>query len=91
MSHNVTDQKEKSRFELDIDGQTVFANYRVEGGTVFINYVESPVVLRGTGAAGKLMEGITAIARERGQKLHPICSYAVMWLQRHKDSHDLLA
>ena len=91
MTHNVTDHQEKSRFELDIDGQIVFADYRVNGDTVFINYVESPVALRGTGAAGKLMEGITAIAREKGQKLHPICGYAVTWLQRHKEYRDLIA
>ncbi len=91
MTNNVTDNKAKTRYELDVDGQTVFANYRIDGQTVFINYVESPVALRGSGAAGKLMEGITGLARENNQKLHPICSYAVMWLQRHKEYADLLA
>lgn len=91
MTNNVTDNKAQSRFELEMDGQTVFANYRIDGQTVFINYVEAPIALRGSGAAGKLMEGITAIARKNDQKLHPICSYAAMWLQRHKEYADLVA
>lgn len=91
MTHPIIDNKEKSRFELDVDGQTVFANYRLDGETIHINYVEAPPALRGSGAAGTLMEGITTIARNQNQKLHPICSYAVLWLQRHKEHQDLVA
>ncbi|TAL27209.1 MAG: hypothetical protein EPN97_17660 [Alphaproteobacteria bacterium] len=38
------------------------ADYRREGSTLFIDYVEAPPELRGTGAAGKLMEEIMAFA-----------------------------
>lgn len=91
MHHTVTDNQEKSRFELDLDGQIVFAAYHLNGETVVINHVEAPVALRGRGAAGQLMEGIAALIRERQQKIHPVCNYAVLWLQRHKAHHDLLA
>ncbi len=87
----VTDNIEKRRFELDVDGQTVFANYRLDNNVMFINYVESPVALRGSGAAGKLMDGVMKIAQERSYKIVPICGYAVSWINRHKEYQSLLA
>ena len=89
--NQVIDNKEKERFELHIDGHTAFAAYRVEGTTLVIDYVEAPPPLRGTCAAGRLMEGITTMARDHGQKIYPICSYAVSWMNRHPDQHDVLA
>lgn len=79
----VKDNKDQKRFELVVEDQLVFANYRIEGETLYINYVEAPVSLRGTGAAGKLMEGIVALAKRENYNIVPICSYAAAWLRRH--------
>lgn len=86
---DVTDNTGLRRFELQIGGDTAFADYRIEGETIVITHVECPVALRGGGVAGKLMEGITALIRERGQRLYPVCSYAVAWLNRHPEALDL--
>ena len=90
MTHNVIDNTDKGRYELMIDGQTVFANYRIDGDTLFINYVESPEALRGSGAAGHLMEGIMRIAKAENLQIVPICSYAGSWIRRHPEHQDLL-
>lgn len=82
---------ERHRFELEIDGHIVFADYRFEGSTLIIPYVEAPPVLRGTGAADKLMKAIMQHAREQDLKIVPVCGYAASWMQRHEDAHDLLA
>jgi predicted GNAT family acetyltransferase len=87
----VTDNAAAQRYELDVDGQTVFALYRRDGDTVAIRHVEAPVALRGTGAAGRLMAGIMAIARAEHLRVTPLCSYAAFWLQRHPEHHDLLS
>jgi uncharacterized protein len=87
----VTDNPERSRFELDIGGQTVFATYRRQGPVLAIRHVEAPPPLRGTGAAGRLMQGIVEIARAEGLKVAPLCGYASAWMRRHKESQDLLA
>lgn len=88
---DVTDNAAAQRYELDVDGQTVFATYRRDGGTVWIRHVEAPVALRGSGAAGRLMHGIMARVRADGLHVTPLCSYASFWLQRHPEYHDLLA
>src|SRR5690349_10405829 len=90
MTEHVTDNRERSRYELEVGGETVFALYRRQGGTLVIPYVEAPPRLRGTGAAGRLMRGVMEIARAEGLKVVPICSYAAAWIRRHREYHDLL-
>ncbi|MFC3676856.1 GNAT family N-acetyltransferase [Ferrovibrio xuzhouensis] len=84
----VTDNPDRHRFELDVDGQTVFADYRRRDGVLAITHVEAPPALRGTGAAGRLMEGVMQIARAENVKVAPLCSYAAAWLRRHRDYAD---
>src|SRR4051812_50194579 len=57
MTDTITDNVARSRYELDVDGRIVFANYRRNGSTLHIPYVEAPPSLRGTGAAGPLVGG----------------------------------
>ena len=75
--------KEKSRFELIFAEKIVFANYRLEEKNLFIDYVESPLELRGQGAAGKLMQEIFEFTKEENLKIIPICGYAAAWLRKN--------
>ncbi len=88
---DIADNTTISRFELVENGETAFANYSRSGLLVIIPHVEAPPALRGTGAAGRLMEGIVAKARAEGFKITPTCSYASAWFRRHKDAADVLA
>ncbi|MEK9967687.1 MAG: GNAT family N-acetyltransferase [Ferrovibrio sp.] len=88
---DVTDNIAKHQYELPVEGETVFARYRRHDGVVSILHVEAPVALRGTGAAGRLMQGIVALTRQKNEKLVPLCSYAAAWMRRHPESADLLA
>lgn len=91
MSNQVTDNPTRGRYELEVAGEIVFATYRREGHTVYIPHVEAPPSLRGTGAAGRLMQGIMEKARTEGLKVVPICGYASAWLRRLREFHDLIA
>jgi uncharacterized protein len=86
----VVDNAEAGRFELAERGGVAFATYRREPGRLVIPYVEAPPALRGTGAAGRLMEGVLATARAEGRTVTPICSYAAAYIRRHREHHDLL-
>jgi len=83
MANPVRDNRERSRFELDVDGEIVFADYRRRGSTVIIPWVEAPPRLRGTGAANRLMRGIVEMAEAEGWEIEPICGYAAAWLRNH--------
>ena len=87
----IRDNAALHRFELEVAGQVVFATYRRQGDTLAIPHVEAPPSLRGTGAAGRLMEEVMERARADKLKVRPICSYAALWIRRHREFHDLLA
>jgi predicted GNAT family acetyltransferase len=87
----VSDNHEKSRFELVEGGAVAFADYRRDGAVLVIRYVEAPPVLRGTGAAGRLMQGVMEIARAEDRKVLPLCGYASAWIRRHPEWHDFRA
>ncbi|MFC3069028.1 GNAT family N-acetyltransferase [Phenylobacterium soli] len=78
------------RYEMDEQGQTSWADYRLAGERMFIDHVESPPALRGTGAAGRLMAALAADAKARNLKITPICGYAAAWLARSKEFRDLV-
>jgi uncharacterized protein len=79
-----------ARYELDEQGQTSWADYRLAGDRLYIDHVEAPPSLRGTGAAGRLMAALAADARSRNLRITPICGYAAAWLRRSKQFGDLV-
>lgn len=87
----VTDNQARGRFELTENGLTAFADYRLDGDVLLIPHVEAPHALRGTGAAGRLMQGVLDQVRSRGQKVAPLCPYAAAWIRRHPEYEYLVA
>ena len=85
------DNTEKHRFEAEEDGKPVFADYRIRDDIYHLTHVEADPALRGTGAAGRLMQAIADHARGQGLKLRPRCPYAVVWFARHPDAQDVTA
>jgi uncharacterized protein len=78
------------RYEMDEQGLTSWADYRKAGDRLFIDHVESPPALRGSGAAGRLMAAVAADARAKQLKVTPICGYAAAWLRRSQEFADLV-
>jgi predicted GNAT family acetyltransferase len=90
MGSSVRDNIDRHRFELERNGQLAFATYERRDSSLVIRHVEAAVPLRGTGAAGDLMQGVAEIARSEGLKITPLCGYAYAWIRRHREYHDLL-
>ncbi|GAA5129616.1 N-acetyltransferase [Luteolibacter yonseiensis] len=85
----ITDNTSRSRFELIEEGKLAFADYRLDDGVLILPHVEADPALRGRGAAGRLMDGVLTLARERGWKVRPICGYAVAYITRHPEFAEL--
>ena len=85
------DNAAANRYELDVDGETVFANYRKAEGVLTILWVESPPSLRGTGAAGRLMKLLAREAASSSWRIVPVCGYAAAWLRRSPEFRGLIA
>lgn len=82
--------RDQSRYEMDEAGLTSYADYRLQDDRLYVDYVFAPPGLRGTGAAGRLMQGLAADARARGLKITPVCGYAAAWLKRSHEFRDLV-
>jgi predicted GNAT family acetyltransferase len=87
----IRDNTALSRFELDAGGVIAFMKYRLNGGVLTLDHTETPVAARGRGIASQLVEGVLAIARERGLKIVPRCPFVSAYLAKHPDDRDLLA
>ena len=79
-----------TRYEIEEQGLTSWADYRRDGVRLIIDHVESPVPLRGTGASGRLMAALAGDAQAKGLKITPICGYAAAWLKRSADFRGLV-
>lgn len=79
-----SDNSREGRFELDIAGQTAFANYRRTDDGLLVFHVETPRALRGQGVAARLMEHVFETARSEGREVIPFCSYASSWMRRQR-------
>lgn len=84
------DNTEAGQYELDIDGETVFARYRRESDVLTILWVETPPVLRGSGAAGRLMRLVAQEASDNRWRVVPVCGYAAAWLRRSPEYRELV-
>ncbi len=93
---DLRDVRDEQRFEQGFtDGEgtlrTVFADYAVKGEMRVILHVEADPALRGTGAADRFMRAMAEHARAEGLTLAPRCSYAAVWLKRHREFEDVAA
>lgn len=83
------DNREMNRFEREENGALVFARYQHSNDQLVIRHVEAAPILRGTGAADRLMREIVDQARSDNMKIVPLCGYAAGWLRRH--AQDMIA
>ncbi|WFU37650.1 GNAT family N-acetyltransferase [Bradyrhizobium sp. CB82] len=91
MSASVRDNKDKSRFELDVGREVAFANYRLAPSAVIITHTETPRALRGRGIASELVRGALELIRRDGRKVVAGCGFVVDYLDKHPEFADLVA
>ena len=86
----IRDNKTRQRFELDVEGQLAFANYRPTPQAIIITHTETPRALRGRGIASELVKGALDMIRADGQKVIAGCGFVVDYLRKHPEYADLV-
>jgi predicted GNAT family acetyltransferase len=74
-----------SRFELAVKGGLAVLDYRMEGDTVFLLYVEVPAAEQGRGVAGMLSRAALEFARDNSLKAVPRCPFIATYMRRHPE------
>jgi uncharacterized protein len=91
MSTTLRNNTARSRFELDVDGGTAVANYKIDGNIITFTHTEVPLRARGAGVASRLIQGALETARSQGLKVVARCSFVQAYLAKHPEFHDLTA
>ena len=90
-SPQVTDNQDRSRFELYLDGRLAELQYRRNGKRLVLLHTEVPVQLEGHGLGGKLVTAAIERAAREGMTVVPLCPFARGWLEHHPDTAGLAA
>ncbi|WP_419788881.1 GNAT family N-acetyltransferase [Mucilaginibacter sp. E4BP6] len=72
-------------FEMIVDGQRAFIDYRRTGDTFLLIHTEVPEVLRNRGIAKILVEKTFKYLEENHLKMRPFCTYIQSYLKNNPD------
>ncbi|MBL8553274.1 MAG: N-acetyltransferase, partial [Phenylobacterium sp.] len=86
----VTDNTERSRFEVNLDGHTAFAEYRLKPGRIVLPHTVVPPEFEGKGVASALARYAFGHARAQGLKVVPTCPFMAGWVKKHPEEHDIV-
>jgi len=87
---NVRNNETDGRFEVELDGQLAFAEYRLLASGILFPHTEVPPAFEGRGVGSALVKAALAFARERGEKIMPVCPFVAAYVRRHPETHDLV-
>jgi predicted GNAT family acetyltransferase len=87
----IIDDKEQSRFETHVDGETVaIADYVKQPGIVSFTHTETFDGHKGQGHAGRMIDRALRDAREEGLEVIPFCWFVAKYIGDHREFLDLV-
>jgi hypothetical protein len=90
-SGQVRNNEGRERFELEVDGATAVAQYKLESGVLHMTHTVVPEEVEGRGIGSKLVRGALDNIRTRGLKVDPVCPFVRSFIERHPEYRDLVA
>jgi predicted GNAT family acetyltransferase len=87
----VHDNRESSRFEVTIDGETAYLEYTRGPHELALIHTEVPPSLSGRGLGSRLNRHALDLARAEGLQVTVVCPFALGFVDRHPEYGDLLS
>jgi len=87
----VVDNAPRSRFELELGGDTAVLNYTRRGQVLSLDHAGVPAAFEGRGVGSRLVAEALELVRSRGERVIPRCSFVVAYMHRHREFDDLRA
>jgi hypothetical protein len=79
-----------SRFELTVDGETAFAEYKLHPDVLVLPHTVTPPALEGRGIGSALAKAALGYARLNHLKVKPFCPFMAGYIQKHPEWADVL-
>jgi hypothetical protein len=87
----VVDDKEQSRYEVHLDGETVaIADYVKAPDTISFTHTETFDGHKGQGIAGRMVERALRDARDEELEVMPFCWFVADYIGKHGEFADLV-
>jgi hypothetical protein len=82
----VVDDKEQSRYEVQLDGETIaVGDYVKQPGIVSFTHTETFDGHKGQGHAGRMIDQALRDAREENLEVIPFCWFVAEYIGAHRD------
>jgi uncharacterized protein len=82
----IVDDKEQSRYETDLDGETIaVADYVKQPGLVSFTHTETFDGHEGQGHAGRMIDQALRDARDEGLEVIPFCWFVASYIGEHRE------
>lgn len=91
MDTDVTDNRDRSRYELAAEGHTAFAAYTIDGNVITFTHTVVPAALEGRGIASRLILHALTDVRDRGLRVIAQCPFVAAYIRKHPEWAELLA
>jgi predicted GNAT family acetyltransferase len=79
-----------SRFEVSLDGEVAFAEYRLHEGWITLPHTVVPPAFEGKGVGSALAKAALGYAREHGLMVKPVCPFIAGYIGKHPEWQDLV-
>jgi uncharacterized protein len=78
------------RFEITLEGETAFAEFRLTEGGIILPHTVVPAAFEGRGVGSQLARAALGYAREQGLAVIPLCPFIAAYIQKHPEYQDLV-
>lgn len=86
----VRHEPDRSRFTIEVDGETAIAEYEQHGETLVLTRTEVPPEAEGGGVGSALAQATLEHARAEGLRVVPRCPFMASYIERHPEYQDLV-
>lgn len=86
----VVNNEKAHRFEVELDGETAFAEYSLVDHGIILPHTLVPESFEGKGVGSALAKAALGFAREHNLKVIPTCPFMAAYITKHPDYHDLV-
>ena len=89
-SFNVINNEDQHRFEVQLDGEYAFIEYRYYKGDIAFMHTTVPEVCRGKGIAAAMAVVALNFAKDRHLKIMLYCPYVSKYVKEHPEYYTLV-
>ncbi|MBZ5858703.1 GNAT family N-acetyltransferase [Flavihumibacter profundi] len=88
-SFDITDNKQQQQFQLVVNGEMAYLEYRWHNGKIALMHTYVPESLEGKGIASALAKYALEYARTEQIKIIVYCPFVAKYLERHPEYNTL--